>query len=115
LGSALFLLLTSITPALGLECPQPQPKGGRSIIRETPRRIAEFGRMLITGDSGNAVTEIIYYLRHKHPRASRGDITNFLITAYCPVIRAQGYPDEVAANKVSAFAALVEDRLYRSR
>lgn len=115
LGLAMLLLAASVASALGLECPRAQPRGSQSVIRETPSKMAELGRKLISGDSGNAIAEIIYNLRRNHPKASRAEIANFLITAYCPAIRAQGYSDEMAANKVSAFAALVQDRLYDSR
>ncbi|MFY9658869.1 MAG: hypothetical protein WAK01_20180 [Methylocystis sp.] len=115
LGLALLLLAASLASARALECPRAQLDGAQAVIRETPSKMAEFERRLVSRDSGNAVTEIINYLRRNHPEASSAEIANFLITAYCPAISAQGYSDEMAANKVSAFAALVEDRLYHSR
>lgn len=110
-GFAFTVLLMATTALRAFECPLPHPKGGLKTIRETPAQISELRRMLGNGDDGNVVSEIIFDLKRKYPDAGSGEITNFLVTAYCPTVKAQGYSDRKATQKVRKFSSLVVERL----
>lgn len=114
-GFALAVLMMAATQVDAFECPLPHPKGGPKTIRETPAQISEFRRMLGNGDDGNAVAEIIFDLKRKYPKAGSGEIINFLVTAYCPTVKAQGYSDRKATHKVREFSSLVAARLLNSK
>ena len=103
----------AVIPARALECPVPHPEAGANAINETPAQIREYSAMLAGGDTGNAVGEIITRLRRKHADATPGEIANFLVTAYCPALEAQGYRGTVATAKINEFSALVDARLFK--
>jgi hypothetical protein len=110
-GFTFAVVMMSATPLDAFECPLPHPRGGTKTIRETPAQISEYRRMLGNGDDGNAVSEIIFDLKRKYPEAGSGEITNFLVTAYCPTVKAQGYSDSKVTQKVKEFSSLVAERL----
>jgi hypothetical protein len=84
-GVWLLSALASGTSALALECPRPQPSTNAGAIQESPADIAKLSSTL-THPTGGAVAFAVAHLRHEHPHAKNGEILNYLITAYCPVI-----------------------------
>jgi hypothetical protein len=114
-GAAFAVSMLASTQIEAFECPLPPPTSGPHIIRETPAQISEFRQMLGNGDDGNAVAEVIFNLKRKYPKAEFGEIVNFLITAYCPTVKAQGYGDRQAAQKVEEFSSLVTEQLLDSK
>jgi hypothetical protein len=87
---ALILLAASViaVPAIALECPQPHMKAAPGVLQETPRAISMRAATLKARGSA-AIPSLIFQLRKSHPASSNGEITNYLITAYCPVVNAK--------------------------
>ena len=78
-GSAL------LTPALALECPQPQMQASRGALEEPPKVIAARSGTL-TAQGSAAIPVLIFQIRKSNPGSTNAEITNYLITAYCPVV-----------------------------
>ena len=74
-----------MTPALALECPQPQMKASKGALKETPNTISMRSATLKARGSA-AVPSLIFQIRKDHPGSSNADVTDYLITAYCPVV-----------------------------
>ena len=87
--ATVYMTLTAcialITPAKALECPEPQMQASHGALQETPKTISTRTAALKARGSA-AVPSLIYQLRKSHPNSSNADITNYLITAYCPVV-----------------------------
>lgn len=112
---ALAILLAASAPALAFDCPRPQTTANVGVLRESSDQIALYGAMLTRKEPANAIDEIIAQLRQKHPKASGAEISNFLITAYCPALKAKGYGDGAMTQKVREFGALLDARLGASK
>ena len=56
-------------------------------LKESQPAIERYSRLLVKrGES--AVPKILSVLRQHHPHASSAKLTNYLITLYCPVVKA---------------------------
>lgn len=78
----------SLQSSEGLECPLAQSGPGVGSLQETSRQIDSMGHQLGTGGE-NEIRTAVAQLRSRHPNASEGMIVNYLITAYCPTIKAR--------------------------
>ena len=86
------VLLAAPCPAMG--CPAPQPAGAPDAIQETPAQISDLTALLGSGDLGNRIPIIVQDLRSRHPNVLGGELVNYLVTAYCPVVnRLNGLSD----------------------
>lgn len=88
LGPSLLaaLMLTAwIAPVRALECPVAHIGTAPTAIKESPQQIRELSSLLSAQGTG-AAADIISYVRRAHPGASDAEVTNYLVTAYCPVI-----------------------------
>ena len=86
---AAAVLLFLLRNAMALECPVPQPPGAPGAIQETPSQIAELSAVLASGDLGNRIPVFVHALRDRHPDVPAGELVNYLVTAYCPVVNGQ--------------------------
>ena len=95
-------------PCLAIECPAPQPAGAPDAIRETPAQISDLTALLGSGDLGNRIPMIVHDLRSRHPNAPGGELVNYLVTAYCPVVnRLTGLSDGEKQARMDAFTSQV--------
>jgi hypothetical protein len=105
------LAVMSVAPAQALECPNPQKSGSRGALMETPATIASRDQTLAARGSA-AIPTIIFSVRKRHPHASNAEITNYMITAYCPVLnRKSELSDDQRRAALEAFASQVRGRL----
>ena len=101
------------TPADAFECPAPHPTATTGAIEQTEPKIAEYSNLLAK-QGARVVPEIIAQLKKKHPGASDAEITNFLVTTYCPVVRRDAdLGDAQKRTKIMAFSSEVTKRLER--
>jgi hypothetical protein len=98
--------------AHALECPTPQPSGRPGVIAETQSTIADIARLLTGADAAARAGEIVAQVRQRHPGANADEIVNFLVTAYCPVVNAQGLPEAEKVSRINAFSGAVMRQLY---
>ena len=103
-------------PCVALECPTPQPAGAPGAIQETPAQIDELMQVLASGDLdsgdlGIKVQVLVRALRSRHPKAPSGELVNYVVTAYCPIVNGligltdgekQARIDSVASQAVEA-------------
>lgn len=90
--------------ALGFECPAPQPSSP-FVLQETQQQQNQLSQLLAAGDVENRLGEIVTDLRQRHPEASRVEIVNYLVGAYCPAVAAMpGVSDDAKTQKVRQFA-----------
>lgn len=111
--AACVLGAVTAPPVLAMDCPQLQPATTAQAIQETATDVVALRDELQADPSGNIVSETIYQLRQKYPQATDGEIVNYLVTAYCPVVAAQGLSDEDASAEVRAFAISVTAQVER--
>jgi hypothetical protein len=97
-------VLFAALPARALECPVPHVLPHAGIITETQPQIREYGATLAGNDTGNAVGVIAQDLRKKYPGVTDAEITNFLVTAYCFELKAEGYDGARARTRIKNFA-----------
>ncbi len=96
-----------------LECPEAQPAAQPGVITEAPAQIAELAPVLAGGDLILEVPKIVEALRRRYPTAGSDEITNYLITAYCPgVANLTGLNDAEKTARVRAFSKAVLSVLY---
>ena len=110
---ALAAGLATGSPALALECPTPQPLARPGVLRETPTQIATVGKQLASGDTYNRIAAITADLRTRYPNVERGELVNYLVTAYCPVVAARAnLNDSQKRATVETFASEVMQQVY---
>jgi hypothetical protein len=102
------------TLCMALECPAPQHAGASGVTQETPGQIAELSQVLASGDLGNRIPVYVHVLRKsRHPDAPTGDLVNYLVTAYCPVVNSlSGLSDDKKQARMDAFALQVAQAAY---
>jgi hypothetical protein len=98
---------------MALECPTPQPTGGARAIQETPAQIIELSQVLASGDLGNRIPVFVHSLRGRHPNAATGELVNYLVTAYCPIVNGlTGLSEGEKQARLSAFVSQVVQAAY---
>ena len=110
-AAATWLLLA--TPVMALECPTSQPAGTSGAIQETPAQIGELSQVLASGDLSNRVPVFVHSLRNRHPNVPTGELVNYLVTAYCPIVNSlTGLSNGEKQARLSAFVSQVVQTAY---
>jgi len=82
------------------------------VLKETEQQQKQLSRLLASGDVENRLGEIVADLRKRHPEASRVEVIDYLVGAYCPAVAAMpGVSDEEKTQKVRSFAETAFDLL----
>ncbi|OYY91710.1 MAG: hypothetical protein B7Y45_01690 [Sphingomonas sp. 28-66-16] len=74
-------------PAADLQCPLPESGSAADSLRETPQQIDAAAADLGAG-TANEIEAVVSTLRNRHPDTSKAAIVNYIVTAYCPKIKA---------------------------
>ncbi len=100
--SSAFALATAIiaggsvaSAAHALECPVAHAERAKGVLQETPETIAALSKSLADRGAG-AAPGIVAGLRQRHPTATNGELVNYLVTAYCPVVNREVGKSEAA-------------------
>ena len=108
---AASLLLAA--PCVALECPTAQPAGAPGALQETPAQISELSQVLASGDLGNRIPLLVHALHSRHPDVATGELVNYLVTAYCPVVNGlTGLSDGEKQARMDAFITQVTVAAY---
>ena len=108
---AIFCVSIWSVPVRALECPLPQPATTASALRETKQDIDVLSNLMAAQGTG-VVPEIIAGLRRKYPAAQDAEITNYLVTVYCPVVNQNAaLSDTEKAGRLAAFSSQVMQSL----
>jgi len=108
---AVALVAMSAT-AVAMQCPTPQKLGRTGVLQETAVQTNEMSAYLADGnDSGDHAALIIEDLRRRYPSVRNAEVTNYLVTAYCPLVaRLTGLSEAEKKARMDRFASQV-DRL----
>jgi uncharacterized protein (DUF1778 family) len=106
LGAAVLLLL-GMQPALAFECPEPQ--AGTGVIQEPEEEIDRLSDMLRTGDLDNRLEVLARDLKARHADADDTELTDFMVSAYCPVVAEEDLSDSEKDARLTAFSQQVWD------
>jgi hypothetical protein len=82
IGSVWF---SGASVANAMECPRPHAQSSGDVIKETKRTIAQLSTTFSERGTGSIPT-IIFALRQKYPNVTDAELSNYLITAYCPAV-----------------------------
>jgi hypothetical protein len=97
--------------ALGFDCPPPQASSP-FVLKETEQQQQQLSELLAPADVENRLGDIVADLRRRHPEASRLEIVNYLVGAYCPAVAAvPDLSDAAKTQKVRRFADTAFDAL----
>jgi hypothetical protein len=105
--TAVIAVMASETGAAALECPALQSLGGETA--GTP----DLSQQLASKDVLAQVPGLLGTLHAKFPSASNAQLVNYLIAAYCPVVKADAaLSDQEKMGKVKEFADKVVSSAY---
>lgn len=117
-GSALVLALLSFCalPAAAAEgaftCPAPQAATTGSAIKETPAEIADIASTLAGPEKENAILVAADKLKKAHPNATKDEMINYMLTAYCPLVaKDTGLSQSEKRGRMDRFASQVRKML----
>jgi hypothetical protein len=108
LGAA-GLLIALMPPAAAFECPEPQAGTDAGVIQESQDEIDRLSDLLRTGDLDNRLEVLARDLKKKHANADRTALTNFMVSAYCPVVAEEDLSDSEKDARLTAFEQQVWD------
>jgi hypothetical protein len=93
------------TPAAAFECPVAHGRTSSSAIKETRAQIAQLTRELEADETGNTTTATIWELKLKYPKADFGEIVNYMVIAYCPIVAQNAsLSDEEKADRLKFYS-----------
>lgn len=117
-GSALVLALLSFCalPARAAEgaftCPAPEALTTSSAIQETPADVADVTSALAGPERENAILVVADKLKKAHPRATKDEVINYMLTAYCPLVaKDTGLSQSEKRGRMDRFASQVRKML----
>jgi hypothetical protein len=83
---AFGVVLGHSSAAEAIECPVFHPTGTTAAIEETRAQTKSF-TALLAARGERATHSIVSSVRMAHPNASAAEVTNFVLTLYCPLVR----------------------------
>jgi hypothetical protein len=99
------LLVFLMQPAAAFECPEPQARTDAGVIQESQDEIDQLSAMLRAGDLDNRLEVLARDLKEKHANADKTELTDFMVSAYCPVLAEEGLSDSEKDARLTAFGA----------
>jgi hypothetical protein len=70
-------------------CPETQPRTTGMALKETTADVTRYSAALSGPERENAIREIATDLKSRYPQADGAEIVNYLLTAYCPLVKEQ--------------------------
>ena len=82
-------------------------------LKETAGDVARASSALSGPGQENTIRVLAAELKRRHPQADRSDIVNYLLTAYCPLVKADnGLSDREKREKMDRFSSQVSTIVY---
>lgn len=86
-------------------CPETQPRTTGMALKETTADVTRYSAALSGPERESAIREIATDLKRKYPQADAADIVNYLLTAYCPLVKEQsGLSDREKREMMDRFS-----------
>lgn len=96
------------SPSQQIECPVAETGKVAGSLQETPAQIKSASDGLGRGDE-NQIAGVASRIRARHPDATKVQIVDYLVTAYCPKINANETMDKAGKQQaMKGFASRVE-------
>lgn len=94
------------------ECPEAKAKTDGSALQETPEQLASATEALKSPEQENAIRTLATDLKNKYPNADDAEIVNYMLTAYCPLVKAEdGLGDSEKQARMDRFSSQVSEIL----
>lgn len=104
----------AVRPAAAFECPVAE-RPGPGVLGEDRAEQQKLSALLAGDDIENRIGVIVTDLRRAYPAVPRFELVNYLVGAYCPVVRRKpGLSDGERRAEVGQFAEMVFDLLAKS-
>lgn len=101
---ALAACLGLASQACAFECPVPQKLARPGILKETPTQMAIVGQFMASGKSNKTVPLVEADLRARYPGVENAELVNYIVTAYCPVVKDMtGMSDKAKQARMNRF------------
>ena len=109
---AVGLLILRTPSATAFECPGPQGPTGSGAVPAWQQEIERTSGLLRTGDLDNRIAVIARDLKSRYASADQTELTDFMVSAYCPVVAEDGgLSDSEKDARLAAFSQQVWDLL----
>jgi hypothetical protein len=114
LAAALVLAaLLAVASTQAVECPKPQLTSRPGVIPESAVKIDDLSALLESGDDANRIRVLVQNLRQNYPAAENGEIVNYLVAAFCPMVnQLNGLGDAEKQGRIDAFTRQVVSLVY---
>ena len=103
-------------PAAAFACPGSQAQTGAGVVPGSQEEIDRTSDLLRTGDLDNRIAAIARDLKSRYASADQTGLTNFMVSAYCPVVAEDnGLSDAEKDARLAAFSQQVWDFLGKEQ
>ena len=87
-------------------CPELHSQATPMALKETAADVAYASAALSGAAPENAIRVIATDLKRRHPQVDKGEIVNYLLTAYCPFVKqASGLTEREKRERMDRFSA----------
>ena len=91
-----------------LTCPETQARTTQMALKETAADVARASAALSGPEQENAIRAIAAELKRRHPQAGSAEIVNYLLAAYCPIVKEEsGLSDREKRERMDQFSTQV--------
>jgi hypothetical protein len=91
-----------------LLCPETHARTTAMALKETTADVARASSALSGPEQENAIRVLAAELKRRHPQADSSEIVNYLVTAYCPLVKEEnGLSDREKREKMDRFSSQV--------
>jgi hypothetical protein len=108
LGALYWWMPRPPNSAAALTCPEIHARTTPMALKETTADLASASAALSGPEQENAIRIIAAELKRRHPQAGSAEIVNYLLTAYCPIVKEEsGLSDREKRERMDRFSTQV--------
>jgi hypothetical protein len=108
LGALYWWMPRPPNSAAALTCPEIHARTTPMALKETTADLASASAALSGPEQENAIRIIAAELKRRHPQAGSAEIVNYLLTAYCPILKEEsGLSDREKRERMDRFSTQV--------
>jgi hypothetical protein len=108
LGALYWWMPRPENSAAALTCPETHGRTTLTALKETTADLASASAALSGPEQENTIRIIAAELKRRHPQAGSAEIVNYLLTAYCPLVKEEsGLSDREKRERMDRFSAQV--------
>ena len=108
LGALYWWMPRPRNSAAALTCPETHARTTQMALKETTADLTRASAALSGPEQENTIRIIAAELKRRHPQAGSAEIVNYLLTAYCPLVKDDsGLSDREKREKMDRFSTQV--------